>query len=426
MRIFFPFTVNFLVGCSVILWATTTANETETVLDHKKNAIDNEKHQQSPPNIQYSTSRDIIYDSHLRVAIQSLKEHGSVEHSDAISSIGSKGAFAMKLVGSKGGPLEIQVNQDRAFVVQEDRMVAVGVLDGHGNEGHHVAELGKQELLRHLQRMLNETSEPENNSNDNKNHNNMTEFWTKALDAIDASVPHAVGGQHKGGATVSVGFVLDQHTFVAINAGDSQTMVGAVYQSLYKNASKPIFLIFETRLDKPTDPDEQIRIQRDHPTARVELDSDHDVARVWFPEGFGLAMTRAIGDLDAPAIIATPTVTILKVEDMLEEVSETLQQAHTQDCQVTDDGEVDCHVSLFEFDPEKVDWFMFSVTDGLLDVMTAFELTERVGNGLFVGTDHPYVTASEVLLECRDRWKLESPRYRDDMALAVAQVHMRQ
>ena len=379
-------------------------------------------HGQELPKFQltHSIARDIVYDSVYRFALQSLQE--TAEHGDDALhdySIGTSHHFCMTIMGSKSGYYsgvtdpELEMNQDRTFVASSKVLQAVAVLDGHGTKGHYVSEFGTQGLLKRLQQGL-ELATTTTSPNET-----LSAYWVNALHEIDAAIPQAMGDS--GGATVSMG-LFQNDSFVFINAGDSQTVLGAVYQ--HENNTRQVIKLFETRLDKPSDPDERARILRDHPTARIDDESSSDVARVWSPNGYGLAMTRAIGDAGSEAVIATPIVTVLKRQDMMQLVMELLLQTSAGSCVVKDTGSTDCQ--KIEFDSDKVDFFMYSATDGVLDYMETPELTQRVGDALMGGgggsSTHPFLLVRDILLECKYRWKVDSPRYRDDMAIAVANI----
>ena len=104
-------------------------------------------------------------------------------------------------------------------------------------------------------------------------------------------------------------------------------------------------------------------------------------------------------------------------------VKERLLQTSAWSCVVKDTGSTDCQ--KIEFDSDKVAFFMYSATDGVLDYMETPELTQRVGDALMGGggsSTHPFLLVRDILLECKYRWKVDSPRYRDDMSIAVANI----
>ena len=116
--------------------------------------------------------RDIAFDAHAKEALESIRalheassstaadDASSVDTAaseEALSVLGSAGGddhATLTLIGYKGGKMDDQVNQDRAFLIspymgQPGRRI-VGVFDGHGRGGEYVSDFTVTNLPDHL------------------------------------------------------------------------------------------------------------------------------------------------------------------------------------------------------------------------------------------------------------------------------------
>uniref|UniRef100_A0A7S2YLI8 PPM-type phosphatase domain-containing protein n=1 Tax=Entomoneis paludosa TaxID=265537 RepID=A0A7S2YLI8_9STRA len=258
-------------------------------------------------------------------------------------------------------------NQDRAglirpfvtpFSPQGTDSFLVLLLDGHGVEGHLLADYARQEIPRRLHQKLNATLSvaPQNidawiqqQLNDTFHEVNEEAPPTSAL---------------RGGCTASISLRLGSKLFLA-NVGDSRTVVVQYSKSADPHSHKPkVEITASTRLDKAHLPDEQARIERmggkvhippQHPQqSRVIV---YSVAAIPH-EPIGLAMSRSLGDWEwkPDGVIAEPLVQVIQ----LPEHSQQQQENH------------------------EIGTFLLAASDGVWDSRVRLEFfAERFGSILF-------------------------------------------
>lgn len=171
-------------------------------------------------------------------------------------------------------------NQDDFFVIQDNSFCVYGVFDGHGPEGHIVADF--------VQRMLPEflMSEPNLQSSPKAA---LTLAFKKVQMAICASHTRGQINAEESGTTATIVLQLNDKLFVAY-VGDSKAV-------LLTQADHRLEVAFATRDHKPDRPDETRRINRYG--GEVRLSSEDSLARFfqrgsWKP---GLLISRCLGDV---------------------------------------------------------------------------------------------------------------------------------
>jgi serine/threonine protein phosphatase PrpC len=218
-------------------------------------------------------------------------------------------------------------NQDRAFVyprfvhnqLQEDEdSFLVGVLDGHGRDGHIMADFVVQHLATVLVQNLN--VKPCCQSDD----------WIKSkliqtFIEMEQLAVHKTPSQdfaYTGGCTASVTLRIGNRLFVA-NVGDSRTMLASDFDvTSHPDDPYTATIQFTSRLDKADVPEERARIEglggtihfpppEKRLTSRVILHSTHLLDTV------GLAMSRSLGDHEwtAVGVIPDPVVDIVRLDE---------------------------------------------------------------------------------------------------------------
>jgi len=222
----------------------------------------------------------------------------------------------LTLIGYKGGPLDSQINQDRALVVAPYSIVKddasddtenhppntnstpeieafwkldrtlVGAFDGHAPLGEKVSEYTVTELPKRLAHKLHSKAAA---SNPKLSEVELTKAaLTETFIELDATAP----ADPSGGCTATVVLQQGHHIYLA-NAGDSRSFVVA-----YRPSTNHTAVVAITREDKPDLPDERARVEAAggqvyipaRGTSRVVY---HD-ATTGAPTG--LAMSRSIGD----------------------------------------------------------------------------------------------------------------------------------
>lgn len=232
---------------------------------------------------------------------------------------GSESAATLTLIGYKGGRLEDQINQDRAFVLSPFRIsygenpqeggdengdrgvgeraggedagdvndaVLLGVFDGHGTLGEVVSEYATDRVPAVLSRKLREIrslSSRENGGADAGAGEEEKDFWNRpeTVDAVRTALTESfvevdeVGREElelpSGGCTATVILKLGRKIYAA-NAGDSRSFVAAHIRGARgsgggdsgKNGGGGkgrVMLLLATREDKPHLPDERARVE---------------------------------------------------------------------------------------------------------------------------------------------------------------------
>lgn len=106
--------------------------------------------------------RDVSFDDNARKALGNLihKEENVENLESALRELefcGDTDKATMTMIGYKGGDVEDQINQDRAFVLSPFKLNVdipntriLGVFDGHSDKGELVSEYAVQEVPRRL------------------------------------------------------------------------------------------------------------------------------------------------------------------------------------------------------------------------------------------------------------------------------------
>ena len=413
--------------------------------------------------------RDILMDSTARMALQALRRHpqesdlyvGQLYHPQSCMSPNEQATLTM--IGYKGGSLMEQTNQDRAFVLNHvttpsthwtDSYILSGVLDGHGAEGHFVAEWSRHVLTSRIEqglKFLLSTDEKD----DAVLMDKVVHLLNDSFVETDATLPEYIA--YYGGATASIALQFSSFIVLA-NSGDSQSfVVAAVMEGSEDESSKTqwrqptlveesVQTIYETRLDKPDDPDEYERLVA--AGSEVQLETEEDDARVWYAspitgEETGLAMSRGLGDWGATAVIAEPTMQVLNITEIKQRFLHDFHasrkdaiRARKQECSV--ERAVDqqsgpmhtCPQTNDDLDDDRksnVQFFVVSVTDGIIDFLTPQEIAVQLARVLYATSDKEnnslLLTAENILHQSASMWyQTMQGQYRDDMAIAVSKV----
>jgi len=178
-----------------------------------------------------------------------------------------------------------KVNQDRAIVLyglkDDNDMSLFGVMDGHGEFGHQVAEFVQKNLKQFLEAEELLKEKPK-------------ESIINGVDNLVAALNKTRINVHFSGTTCVFGVLINNTLHVA-NIGDSRAVMAR------RNNSGQIEAIPMSKDQKPDDPEEKKRILdaggRVAPLPGLE-NEDCGPLRVWLAEVNvpGLAMSRSIGD----------------------------------------------------------------------------------------------------------------------------------
>jgi len=327
---------------------------------------------------------------------------------ELLKTAGGQDQATLTLIGYKGGDIEDQVNQDRAFVVSPFHIDdgdssgpdvpttkrLLGVFDGHSNLG----ELVSQYTVTHLPEMLSSKLGPilSSSSSPAAESEKIQQALIETFVEIDKTAP----AEPSGGCTASIVLQLGPKIYVA-NAGDSRSLIAT-----YTKSTSTVNIVYITREDKPDLPEERARVER--MGGQVYIPPPHQngaSSRVLFIDKKtdrmnGLAMSRSIGDWDAGklGVIPDPTVAVL---DILELVG---------DSKLGGDVEV----------------FAVSATDGLLDFVDIENIAKTVAHSLYLEEGPHPLSACESLITTAATlwWKAKNGTYRDDIAIAVSKLSL--
>lgn len=384
--------------------------------------------------------RDVFYDEEAKVALHRLKEPTRKLHEEEamtsasqqflseLDSSGDRHRTTMTLCGYKGGTITGQVNQDRSILVSPflGEYQFLGVLDGHGDGGEIVSEYARTEIPKLLAAKLEELITSADAPNTFKNLMELDEETTEKIKQIlkdifihvDKTAPQT---SMSGGCTASVALQLGSKIFLA-NAGDSATIVAA-----HRGWNETAHIVYQTREDKPDLPGERERIEK--AGGRVQIPESYEYgesSRVVYMSpstggNIGLAMSRSIGDWEAPGVTAEPIVDVLDLRELAKIV-------------MAGKEEFDCEAEGVECGPPDINFFIVSATDGLLDFVEPHIISDKVGVTFFgrpdlqdrqsgLGSGHAHLAAEELIYAAAKGWHDEMKgSYRDDITIAVSKV----
>lgn len=302
-------------------------------------------------------------------------------------------------------------NQDRAVVLSpflhgrnggdeawddgRDVGFFIGIFDGHGDQGHHVAEHVIRDLPDRISTKLiatrasggtNPGGEEEFDPNDVKRA--LTESFLEC----DAAAPGPAALD--GGSTASIVMGLGGRHIYTANVGDSLSFIG-----LRAADGVAVDIVNRTVRHKPHLPDERSRIEsmggRVHvpPPPKKPAMARAVVFNSFRGEAVGLAMSRSLGDWEhgAAGVIAEPTVEVLDADSL----------------------------KSLGGDTEEGELFAVSVSDGVTDSRKAELVANKVAKYLFD-------EGKNAKDGCLDVIEVATPKntnwYRDDMTLVAIQV----
>jgi serine/threonine protein phosphatase PrpC len=376
--------------------------------------------------------QDVYYDPPVKEALTQLR---LLKRDDVVtetleeplqSSIQNHDMATLTLIGYKGGTMEEQINQDRAFCVapyiiidtnngDESRSTKnnkdnklLGVFDGHARLGEQVSQYTVTELPKLLATKLSAIDD----DGEEQQQQQITQALIETFIEMDQTAPAEISG----GCTASV--ILQQgQTLYFANAGDSRSFL-----VVYRAKRQSVQVAYITREDKPHLLDERARVEKMGGQVYNPLQGTSRVLYTDPETGMqsGLAMSRSIGDWEVGklGVIPDPIVDVIDIPELVE-----AQMA--MDCDVVDpdDGVVsaECLVSS-----DDVYIFAVSATDGMMDFATPEEIAQTVALSLY-GKEGPHLlTALEQLIyKSAQGWEQsKAGRYRDDIAVAVSQIRI--
>ena len=400
--------------------------------------------------------RDIAFDAHAKEALESIRvlytatssastndnAAGSTDDSSsasvdtaasdqALSTLGSAGGddhATLTLIGYKGGRMDDQVNQDRAFLIspymgQSNRRI-VGVFDGHGRGGEYVSDFTVTNLPEHLAAKLSGGGDNDENKITDEEEK-VKKVLFDAFVEMDRSA-RATPDHVTGGCTATVVLQLNDKAYIA-NAGDSRSLIAT-----YSKSTKETKVVYVTREDKPHLPEERQRVEK--MGGRVRLPPQPGgTSRVMYRDAvtggeYGLAMSRSIGDWAAGEVGVSPDPLVDVVDlNALVNGGGTNDDGTSseQTCAVSEDGEQECLATPTQVLEGDLQVFAVSATDGLLDYVGIDDIAKHVALGLYEEEEGPHLlSACEALISAAaGGWhRHRQGRYRDDIAISVSKL----
>jgi serine/threonine protein phosphatase PrpC len=354
---------------------------------------------------------------------------------EALESSGDETKATLTLTGFKGGSPEDQINQDRAFVIspfmtdKSDVSVdgkevlddqndinarrLMGVFDGHATSGEKVSEFCVKELPKRLAQKLSERVTLEKIDPEQLDALVIQSLHETFLE-LDKQAPDA----DHGGCTASIMLQLGKKLYFA-NTGDSRTFL-----CVHQPQSKQTEVVYITREDKPSLPEERRRIHRMG-------------GKVWYPssggapsrvlfidpvtgEESGIAVSRSIGDRDVGqyGVIPDPTVHIIDLEELIQE---RISKQNTSSVWMNMFS-----ISQMPSNPvDDVHIFAVSASDGMMDILNPTGVARYLVPSLCHAQGEHLLTACEALIKtAAEGWTHASPdgEYRDDIAISVMKI----
>jgi serine/threonine protein phosphatase PrpC len=345
---------------------------------------------------------------------ESLKMDATCHHMTFATTTCHHNVTSAQLAGHDGGTSSSHENQDACIVSKlENGALLLGVMDGHDDNGGTIARTIQRELPRRLELKLHQHSSccSSSSSSDEDIRTALRESYWEIHQAVSSNTSLV------GGSTASVVIQMGTKLIVA-SAGDSSALVMAVVHPFTHNNMNHdddnvdnganFTIVHESQPDRPTLPDERARIEnmggKVSSCGRVmykDINNNNNKKNncSWKP---GVAMSRSIGDCDMIGVIATPSVHVFDVQQLL--------------LADDDDDATDCFLLLL------------LATDGMMDCISPTKLATTLG-GVFCNNNDNDMTDSvqgvlqDLMRQAANVWKHKtSASYRDDMTIVVCKT----
>lgn len=276
------------------------------------------------------------------------------------------------------------LNQDRAVLIspfttaatplrEEIPSFLLGVFDGHGKQGHIVADYIARDLPERLAKELNSLSRIDDEA--------IVKALNKTVVEVDIYAPPNF---LLGGSTATITLRRGSKLFIA-NTGDSQTLLVALPNATV--LGRPPTIVYQTRHDKATLPDEYARITALNGTIYInpKTNDSHVVVRSDAArDTIALAMSRSLGDWEwkPVGVTAEPIIDILDLT-------------------------------------KYPNAFLIAASDGFLDMRRNQFYAEQFSESFYAGTKHPLFLSWEVFKKITPKVQ---KGYRDDMTAIVIKL----
>lgn len=315
---------------------------------------------------------------------------------------------------SNGG--NVEQNQDRTIIIHP-RIEAsslsnstnkddffIGIFDGHGTNGHLVAEFVSKHLFDTIKTMYFNLSAKqgfigmqdvmEKSFADMQTQlislKSETKQTTSSAFLSGHTLPDPSVAQ-KSGCTASI-FMRFGDSIVSANVGDSSSVI-----AVYSKTEQRSHIVFSNRKDKPHLPFEKERIEAHGGLVippRMFNGGELSSRASSMDQNIGLAMSRVFGDMDAQSIgvIAEPIVQVLSIESIRS-----------------------------KFNDEDI-IFALVMSDGLVEDLKEQDIADELGKAL---SDQDRVEAKgmmevlqDLIMKSSKSWLKIDMGYRDDISIA--------
>ncbi|GAX09303.1 hypothetical protein FisN_17Lh052 [Fistulifera solaris] len=263
-------------------------------------------------------------------------------------------------------------NQDRCLLLESDQMTLAALFDGHGENGHVVADRALRDLPF---RLLKSTT--------NKVEQRIRESF------LETDASPEIQTVTDGGTSAVIAWRIGTKVYLA-STGDSTGMLVK-----YQDGTSEVVL--EALKHKPADPLERARIEAVGGIVLVPEDSEL-TSRVLYKTRLGemaLAMSRCIGDFDGKApgyLIAEPSI-------VAKDLSPALGGGNSF-------------------------YYLVVASDGLIDEIDQDVLLTKLGNALKKGVGLSKLV-KQLLDDAQRSWSVKMMgAYRDDMSIVVTRLRI--
>ena len=224
---------------------------------------------------------------------------------------------------------KIKTNQDSYLILTNIFNLnynILGILDGHGNDGHYVSQFIKNEIIKifSLEETYNINKNYKNQINEEliyqKLTNNNFNFIKNTFLQFDNILQKENFDSNQSGTTCILLFQISKYLICA-NTGDSRCIL--IKKASHINNNKIYNLTYENLSNdhKPNNPNEKKRIIEKGGEVHQNLNSEGDYEGVFriFEKGEkfpGLAVSRTIGDMESKSIgnISEPDVILKSID----------------------------------------------------------------------------------------------------------------
>ncbi|GFH60371.1 hypothetical protein CTEN210_16847 [Chaetoceros tenuissimus] len=293
-------------------------------------------------------------------------------------------------------------NQDRPFILHPPTAYGfiMGIIDGHGEDGHKVSHSILMDLIRAKMGMGDSKLDSDIVVNDEAA---LKQEWIELFRSMDTALPESIS--RTAGATGSFLSRIGNDNIVAVNTGDSRSMIVAYDAENGKPSNARI--VYITQPHKGHLPEEARRVTSKGAQIipprnmnGVEISSRVIIPIPGFGNAYSLAMSRSFGDSYAKkvGVIVDPTVDVLKISELKE-----------------------------KYRSPTTELFAVSMSDGIFDHIKEAKIAEFLAEAMKKNDPSGlHAACQSLILQSSLHWMqfgltIGQP-YRDDISIAVHKI----